>query len=238
MQDDRRISFCPHCSNECTHQKTFEYNTATKEWDELRENLLGESQCTYFLAICETCNHPLLYYIDENTGVCDSTASDFQNAELVWPQGFELDYIVPDTITHCYRTAARLRDSDPNAYAMQIRRALEALCDERGTVKSGLQRRLQDLAFKNEIPPLLAEMSEMLRVLGNVGAHDHQHYLSVSDTRVIDDFFRTVVEYVYVAPSRIRCFRAELAKFGRHPAAADKEPPIANPLEKTKHSVN
>lgn len=238
MEEDRRVAFCSHCGNESTQQKIFQYDTATKIWDDVRENLLGESPCTYFLATCETCRLPLLYHIGEDTGVADSTASEFQSAELVWPQSCDLDYVVPDIVAHCYRTAARLRESDPNAYALQVRRALEALCDDRGADKGTLQNRLQQLAFRNEIPRVLAEMGELLRVLGNVGAHDHQHHLSASDARVIDEFFRTIIDYVYLYPSRIGRFRAQLTKFGTHFSAGENEPSIAPVPEKKKYPIN
>ena len=110
-------------------------------------------------------------------------------------------------MSRCYREAKRILRIAPTAYAVQIRRSLEAICDDRGAVKGVLQKRIQDLAFKNEIPPVLAEMSEILRVLGNIGAHASEHQISVYDAKIIDEFFRSIVEYVYEAPNRIREFR-------------------------------
>lgn len=63
------------------------------------------------------------------------------------------------------------------------------------------------LAFKNGIPPVLVEMSEAVRVLGNIGAHDHEHEVSAYDAAVIDGFFKSIIEYVYEAPKRMQDFR-------------------------------
>ena len=68
---------------------------------------------------------------------------------------------------------------------------------------------------KGEIPPVLAEMATILRLLGNVGAHLTEEPVKPPDTWVIDDFFRAVIEYVYVAPSRIKEISDGLKKVHR-----------------------
>jgi hypothetical protein len=40
--------------------------------------------------------------------------------------------------------------------------------------------------------------------LGSMGAHAAEEELSVWDAELIDDFFRSIVDYVYIAPARIR----------------------------------
>ncbi len=112
----------------------------------------------------------------------------------------------------CYDEASRIKTLAPNAFAVQIRRALEALCDDRGATASNLQKRLESLVKKGEIPPVLAEMTAIVRLLGNVGAHPSEERVRPTDTWVIDDFFRAVIEYVYVAPSRVKEFRNRLQK--------------------------
>ena len=37
-----------------------------------------------------------------------------------------------------------------------------------------------------------------------MGAHAAQEELSVWDAELIDDFFRSIVDYVYIAPARIK----------------------------------
>jgi hypothetical protein len=48
--------------------------------------------------------------------------------------------------------AARIRHTAPNAYAVQIRRALEAVCDDRGAAGKVLADRLQNLVDRGELP--------------------------------------------------------------------------------------
>ncbi len=91
-----------------------------------------------------------------------------------------------------------------------IRRALEAICDDRGIEKGSLVQRLRQLAERGEVPPLLAEVSDTLRILGNLGAHSSDMSVTPPDTWAIDDFFRAIIEYVYVAPSKLNEFKEKL----------------------------
>ena len=174
----------------------------------------------YALAVCETCSSPLLYrfseFRDQDEGrVSDPEKSDFQNARALWPVVTDLTDAVPTGVRRCYQEASRILQIAPTAYAVQIRRSLEALCEDRGAVKGPLNKRLRDLAFKNEIPKVLAEMSDIVRVLGNIGAHANEHQISIYDAKIIDEFFRSIVEYVYEAPKRIQDFRQRLVGFGK-----------------------
>lgn len=89
-----------------------------------------------------------------------------------------------------------------------IRCALEAICDDRDIPRGSLHKRLEELAGRGEIPPRLAEMSTVLRILGNAGAHSSLQSVTVPMTWAMDEFFRAIVEYVYVAPGKL----AELSK--------------------------
>jgi len=159
--------------------------------------------CAYYVAVCETCNEILLYhaFID----IVDD--KNFHRTELIWPDPGVLHESVPKAIAECYSEAGRIKKSAPNAFAVQIRRALEALCDDRGAKKGNLQARLQDLASRGEIPPVLAEMTDVLRLLGNIGAHAADQSIKPGDVPAIDNFFRAIIEYVYVAPSKLKEFQ-------------------------------
>ena len=101
----------------------------------------------------------------------------------------------------------------PNAFAVQIRRALEALCEDRGAKNGTLQNMLNELSTKGEIPSTLIEATDLLRLIGNIGAHASEDSVKPWQVRTLDEFFRAIVEYVYIAPSKIKEFREGLKKF-------------------------
>ena len=55
-------------------------------------------------------------------------------------------------------------------------------------------------------------MSYVLRLLGNIGAHASQQPVKPGHVRVIDEFFRAIVEYVYIAPQKIKQLKDQLSR--------------------------
>jgi len=196
-----RVAFCPHCSNRAPQRliHTHEYLGQGYSMDGSVDNGIP---CTYYVAVCETCNEIFLY----NAFINLVEDKDFHRTDLVWPDPGVLHQSVPKAIAECYVEAARINLA-PNAFAVQIRRALEALCDDRSAKKGALQLRLQDLVSRGEVPPVLAEMTYVLRLLGNIGAHAADQSIKPGHVLAIDDFFRVIIEYVYVAPSKLKEFR-------------------------------
>jgi len=211
MKTIRQVAFCPHCGNKASqkHIYTQEYlDTNTFLMDGERSNG-PPPPCAYYIAVCETCNQVLLYH-----SFVDIVEDEyFQSADLIWPKEGVLHKTVPKAIAECYKEAARIINLAPNAFATQIRRALEAICDDRGVKKGVLKNRLNELAALGEIPPILAEMTEVLRLLGNIGAHATDLGVKPGHVYAIDDFFRAIIEYVYVAPSKLKEFRDRLKSF-------------------------
>jgi hypothetical protein len=131
---------------------------------------------------------------------------------LLYPESSELSSSVPDRIRRIYSEAARIKRSAPNAFAGQVRRALEAVCADKKASGRTLARQLNSLVEMGIIPPTLAEMTSIIRTLGNIGAHAGETEVSPWDSDSIDEFFRSIVEYVYVAPSRVQNLTTRLAK--------------------------
>jgi hypothetical protein len=93
---------------------------------------------------------------------------------------------------------------------VQIRRALEAICIERGATKGTLVQNIEELANRGEIPKTLAEASDLLRLVGNLGAHAGDRDVHPLQAHSLGRFFRAIIEYLYVSPKKIQEFRASL----------------------------
>jgi hypothetical protein len=138
---------------------------------------------------------------------------DWNDNSLQFPAGLNLDPCVPEVVASNYREAKRVQNTSPNAFAVLLRRSLEALCDDRGVSRGNLAARLRELAREGEIPGKLAEISSVLRELGNAGAHHTAQHVTVPLTWTMDEFFRTLIEYVYVAPHKLASFQKRLKKY-------------------------
>lgn len=204
MPDQKLVAFCPHCGNTAPqrlllaqqYQGTW-YSTESGEQNDDDEIPVS----TNFVAVCETCGDILLYH----DAIGDFGPAEFTSADLLWPK-FVLPDSVPSSVRKCYEEAARIKHVAPNAFATQIRRALEAICDDRGAKDGHLQQRLKGLVSQGAIPPTLAEMSDALRLIGNTGAHMSDEGVKPIQVMAIDDFFRAIVEYVYIAPRKLKDF--------------------------------
>ena len=208
MENIRQVGFCPHCGNKSPQKLIHIQSTNDTGWI-IEDDEEYDLTVVYFVASCETCNHILVYRAIED--IPDDKFFTFANLE--YPELGELHVAVPKMVSKIYSEALRIKSLAPNAFAVQIRRALEALCEDRGAKSGVLQKMLNDLSSKGEIPSTLMEATDLLRLLGNIGAHATEDTVQPWQVRTIDEFFRTVVEYVYVAPSKIKEFRESMSKF-------------------------
>jgi hypothetical protein len=216
MEEIRKVKFCPHCGNRSPQKLLHEQYGSGVGWS-LTDDEEVDFEVAYFVALCETCDGILVYRaVDEIPDAKHFTACD-----LVFPQSGELHKSIPVGVAKIYGEAARIKMIAPNAFAVQIRRALEAVCEDRGAQSGNLQKRLKDLSERGEIPTVLAQVSDALRLLGNVGAHATANSIRPWQVYAIDDFFRAIVEYVYVAPSKLREFQLSSAHFKSKANAED-----------------
>ncbi len=208
MNEIRNIAFCAHCGNTAPQKLVLNHSCREDGYNNEGIRSEGEIPVEYYVAVCETCNAILLYY--DFGGTLDE--KDFTSSDLVYPKKNEMDASVPASVKSCYSEADRIKNLAPNAYAVLIRRALEAICDDRSVGKGSLQQRLQILAERGELPANLVEMTTVLRLLGNIGAHGVTQGVTVPDAWAMDGFFWAIIEYVYIAPKRLKEFRRSLEK--------------------------
>ncbi len=198
MSEKIIIEFCPHCCN--TTSQVVKY---IHRYEPITYNTRGigkkseDMTFAYIICICQTCDEILLYQ--------DFTEPDW---ELMYPN-FKLDNSVPKIVRDCYMEAISIRVKAPNAYTIMIRKCLEAICHDRGTQKGTLYVKLKELSDRGEIPSTILNLTTILRELGNVGAHNVVSNVTVPMTWEIDKFFKLIVEYIYVAPSKLNEFEKE-----------------------------
>lgn len=210
-----RIAFCPHCCNRAPQTAICMHTCTETVWFEPGDDRNDEEveyDGTYFVATCETCQQVLLYWeVGDPANEGPSGPLDyFRRSILVWPESAVPAGAVPASVTAIYAEAAAVKRLSPNSFAVQIRRALEAVCTDKGAYGHSLFEMLNELARRADLPPVLVEMSDVLRLLGNMGAHASDRTVRPSQVDALDEFFRAVIEYVYIAPDKLRRFRGKL----------------------------
>ena len=193
-----RYEACPHCR--------MPNHLEIADWFTVPVHLNpggGHHSGICFVAKCSSCGGSSLYRT-----AFGEYPDDFPNAKLVWPRNAELPESVPPAVRTRYTEAWRVQHQSPSSYAVQIRRALEAICNDRGLTKGSLQQRLRALESDGHFPSLIADISNALRVLGNLGAHDSDRELTIYDTARIDECFRAILDYLYIMPARLAAIRS------------------------------
>lgn len=188
---------CPHCRN--VHWLRCEANY----FFPVRRRPHGGFHGGFcFVALCEGCSGAVIFTSAGGTALED----EFLEADLAWPSSGELHESIPEKVRSVYSEAHRVQLVSPSSFAVQIRRALEAVCEEKGydDKRGNLAARLELLERDGHFPRLFGDVSHALRVLGNLGAHASSKELSLSDTRRIDANFRAVLDYLYVLPARLQ----------------------------------
>ena len=163
---------------------------------------------TFVVAVCLACDRPLIYHIINDN--VDGVQNWFQEAGLVWPDESRLHRSVPQAIRDCYSEAYPIIHLAPSAFAGQIRRALEFLCKDKGAAGRNLAQQVEWLATQQMIPGSLATMAASLRIFGNVAVHATEKKITREEAWALDGFFRSIVEYVYVAPAKLLEFEKRL----------------------------
>lgn len=194
----RKVGYCPHCGNSAPQRLIQSHYNSECDAD-------GQQTAPpegYFVSVCDTCNGLLLYlaygYVPEE--------SDFLSSELLWPDDARVPIDIPEEVGDIYREALKLRKLSPAAFAIHIRKALEAVCDEQRVPSGTLDSRLKKLSEMGSIPSVLGEMAFTIKDLGNIAAHDLKNTISVFEVCCIEDYFRAILDYLYVMPAKLELY--------------------------------
>ena len=81
--------------------------------------------------------------------------------------------------------------------------------------------KLKDLVAKGTFPGYFSEITDLMRQIGNLGSHAGESDVDFWDAELLDDFFRSVVEYIYIAPSKIERLKERINIRPAHGAQQD-----------------
>ena len=195
---------CPSCGNKTPHTLTYSTNEDITLYSTDGDPSVFD--LTLLLLKCPTCNkHSLRVNID----IEDDEDEGVINSHLEYPNKKILPAEIPKEIRTAYIQAERVKHISPNAYAVLMRRILESICINKKAEGKSLYDQLKFLGTKNIIPPILGDASDILRKIGNIGAHAGEE---VSEDLIssIDSFFNILVDYLYIIPGKISEIKKKL----------------------------
>ncbi|ANH81188.1 hypothetical protein A8C56_09515 [Niabella ginsenosidivorans] len=200
------ILACSHCGNKAGHFLLCEAESTSTGYNTVNPFETIEIECSYYLTRYKTCGGISLFYdteFDEHPGY-------ITEATLCYPVIRTLTDHIPIQIQQTYNEALKVEKVSFTAFSLLIRKSLELLCKDQKAAGRNLKEQITDLATKNIIPANLAKMADALRTLGNIGAHDVSYQIDIEEVRAMKDFLIAMLEYVYVAPSKIEALKKSI----------------------------
>jgi len=214
-RESKAVLYCPHCGNTSVQVLLLEQPFMERFYG-LDTGEESAHPAVYRVVRCETCQEVLVYsYIaDLHSGMEEDTFGS-----LVFPKQTAFTRVVPERVRQIYLEAVKVKSISQIAFVILARRVLEEISHERGVKTPNLGKALEELASRGELPPVLAEATSLVRLIGNAGAHASEAKITLPQVWAIDDFLKAVIEYLYVAPSKIADFKKTFISV--KPSAAD-----------------
>lgn len=188
----------------CTTDSDYEYFDA--------DGYKGVEPATYHVFRCDGCTRFSLYI----WSAFHSPQSRFGE------QDYPVDSVdvpgAPTSVRVAYKQAARVKSHSKVAYVVLARRVLDAIVNDRCPEARNLSLGLNALAAKCEIPPMLSEAANHIRLFGNMAAHDADSHFNDIHVQMIEKFLALLVEHLYITPSALQEFKILLDLEGKGPS--------------------
>jgi hypothetical protein len=140
----------------------------------------------------------------------DSTTCWIQD-KILYPVDTVSSNSIPSPIEKAYDAALKVK-TNPNSFALLAGHTLESMCRYEQAQGKNLHEKLKYLAQKGRIPDTLAEMAQQVRLLRNLAVHNAEDNVTEKDVPIILEFLGAILEYLYVAPAKIKAVQTRLTK--------------------------
>lgn len=215
MGSQAGIFLCYSCGNKTPHAEFARYSSK-QLYDQFGDDELMEPY-EWQVITCGTCE--ALSLRGGFVGRGDNEAKSASTLQRLFPVGPHIappphsvspSDPIPSTVVVAYEAAWPLRFINPGAFANQIRRCLEFICRDQEAKGANLASQLRDLAKKGILPADLARVADLLRDVGNIASHAGERTIDRWDAELVDELFKTMVRYIYVAPAQVRRMQERL----------------------------
>lgn len=216
MSKEKKVVLtCPHCSNKTPMNLLNEYCNTTTELINGFEFAEFAEFDTFEVFECPVCKGIQLYhtYWNSEEGRWEDYDIYEDFGQVLFPKNEGVDLLrLPDNIKSAYESALRVKNIDNTMCVMGLRRALEMMCKDNGAVKGALHQKLNQLQQEGILPPLMGDISKVIKDFGNMAAHGDQVEF---DKKLVESMFRftnKILEYVYILPKEMKRARLDIEK--------------------------
>lgn len=149
-----------------------------------------------FFGTCIKCDSPAIL----RRGILPSGAYEHFATQVFPPETLvdRIDFVVPEDVKESYLEAQKCLAAQAwNATAVMVRRSLEAIAKDIDPKTKSLHAGLQKLNEKGIISAELKEWGDLLKFIGNTGAHSSLHRITRQDAEDALEFAGAIIETIY-----------------------------------------
>ncbi|NHM29916.1 DUF4145 domain-containing protein [Neobacillus terrae] len=201
------VKVCLHCGNKTQMEliNSHEHEEGEFEYDdEQGPYQIGAYFEKYNFYKCPVCNRFTLELEESNTFYIESNGAMPVTTKILYPAIETSLSKLPSGVKAAYQAAQKVRNIDGAICAIAIRRTLEKMCKDQGVTGRDLYTKLKQLSEKGIIPPILDEMSFLIKDIGNQAAHADEGEFDEHLINSLLKFTSIILEYVYALPSEIK----------------------------------
>lgn len=191
---------CPHCGHRSGCDVEGEVQIALGAGDPSA----GQAQSVWQLVACSECGKPILL-LQENLG----SESNTHDPEIVYPEvRRKLNPDIPAELRNDWEEAySCLLARAYKAAVVMVRRVLEGACQQQGMTQKTLAASLRELSAAGTIDGRLQEWADLLRAVGNDGAHFAGRLVAKEDAEDAVAFAEAFLDHLYVLNGRFLAFK-------------------------------
>lgn len=160
--------------------------------------------CKNFQFAINHCGEDTQDYDLSGNNVCEDV---FQ---IVYPHESYRGYSVPKSVSKAFKSVLKTKFQDLSICAIAIRRTLEFICKDNNATGNTLYEKINSLKTNGILPSMLVDLSDLLRRIGNIGAHDDTEFNNHQIEELID-LTKILIEYIYILPKRIKRIQSNIS---------------------------
>jgi hypothetical protein len=196
---------CPHCGSNAKFYPIF--YTKVKSGDDQFGFIIDH----HYICKCDYCEDVIYVKFWEVDFDPDWTFQYETHYPIVSATS---DGNIPHIVDVSFREAGKCLNAAASiATLVMCRRTIEAVVKDQGSSNnSNLVSAIKDLVSKKTLPPSMGALADLVRVVGNIGAHATDQEIEYAQAREMYGLTKAMVESLYVTPHRVNSIRERIEK--------------------------
>ena len=215
-KDKQIIAQCYHCGNKglmnvvSIHKEKF-----GGTFEDENGNLDSDFEEIFFwyTLSCPVCKVVTLMQKYTNEGYYNSsTETVLYDKEIIYPENKLNLKNVPKNIASSFEAALKIKNINSDLTLLSLRKTLELICNDKIAKGKDLNSKIKSLIDDKVFPVEFEDAYWIIRHLGNKAAHADDTGVHTYDVKEIINLLYTIIDYLYVTPSKIKYLKEKLQK--------------------------